>query len=260
MDFALRSATVPTPTCWVTVQSSRPPVEQWPQRQTAPPWSALCRLHTNSSKIHSTRSESQTGSTTDQRLSRPSQLSCGLRPVMKSLMAWIWVRWRCSCFSSVLQYVLWSNKSSANSPSLMNTGSNNPHNAWVATSNRPGLTIHLPGRHLAVPDHAGLKNTSQSRFSSARLQPLRQHSQNKQRTVRTRTQRNATVFRLFGGRPTSVDAHIPPEEVLPVTPGESHAHTGGKTKSRTVGLFDFAFFSFFITFISFFFVVWSDCV
>lgn len=41
------------------------------------------------------------------------------------------------------------------------------------------------------------------------------------------------MFRRFGGRPTGVDAHVAPEEVLPMTSGKSHAHTGGKRRTRT---------------------------
>lgn len=68
----------------------------------------------------------------------------------------------------------------------------------TAHFHNPSLTIHLPGRHLAVPDHGGLKNTSQSRFSSASLQRLWQYTcENNVEHSKKKPKTHAFVFRLF---------------------------------------------------------------
>lgn len=103
----------------------------------------------------------------------------------------------------------------------------------TAHFHNPSLTIHLPGRHLAVPDHGGLKNTSQSRFSSASLQQLWQHTcKNNAEHPPPPQKKHAFVFRLFRRRRTGVDGHISPEEILPVTSGKSHSHTRGKQEDK----------------------------
>lgn len=99
----------------------------------------------------------------------------------------------------------------------------------TAHFHNPSLTIHLPGRHLAVPDHGGLKNTSQSRFSSASLQRLRQYT-SENNAAHTENTRNC--ISAFRGRRTGVDGHISPEEILPVTSGESHSQTRGKWEDK----------------------------
>lgn len=82
-----------------------------------------------------------------------------------------------------------------------------------ARRHNPSITIHLPGRHLAVPDHGALKNTSQLRFSNAGPSDMQGSAL------------RALKWTAESRRHTGFNGHVSPEEVLPVTPGESHSDT-----------------------------------